>query len=388
MAIILAGLLTAAAIQPSDLQATAALSSASREISAGEVFKMAEAFVAEGRLSDAETLLRGIIHDASLDYRSEGRFRLGGLRAAQGDLAGAIRWYRALLDEKPDAVAVRLELARIYMLTGSEAAARRELRRASAIGLPEDVLRVVDQFALALRSRRQLGGSLELNVAPDSNVNRATSAKTINTVLGPLVPDTNAKATSGIGLAIRAQGFWRSSDGDSPILVRLSGQGDLYGRNQFNDVALSAAIGPELRRGGVRWRPALLNNRRWFGGDRYSEHRGATVNWLTNLSPTAQLEVEGMMAYGSYRRAAQSGMVYDLSVNYDRAVGKNLSFRLKAGATRVEARDPGFATVSGTLGGIVARRLGGQTLLIDASLSRLLRTNGNRSSCGSAGIGG
>jgi len=372
MTILLAGLLAAVAAQPAPEGVAPDPAPAASELSAAEVFALAEALVAQGRLGDAETLLVGLTRDASLDFRSEARFRLGRLRARQGDLAGAIRWYRALLDEKPDSAAVQLELARTHALAGDEEAARRALRRAGAVGLPEDVARVVDQFALALRSRRRIGGSVELSLAPDSNINRATGADDIDTVFGPLIPDGDATATSGIGASVRAQGFWRSDNGGTPILARLSGQGDFYGRGRFNDLAVSLAVGPELRRGSSRWRPAALHTRRWFGGDPYSRYWGGTLNWLRILTPASQIEVEATAAQGRHRRVAQSGMLYDLAVNYDRAVGETLSFRATARATRIGAHDPGLATSSGTLGGLVARRLGRQTVYVGASLSRLV----------------
>ena len=78
-----------------------------------------------------------------------------------GDRSGAIEWLKALLDEKPSAGRPRLELARLLAAQGDEAGARRELRRAGAAGLPDDVARVVDRFATALRSVRPIGGASE-----------------------------------------------------------------------------------------------------------------------------------------------------------------------------------------------------------------------------------
>ncbi|MGG2319926.1 hypothetical protein, partial [Salmonella enterica] len=80
----------------------------------------------------------------------------------------------------------RLELAKVLAAMGREGAARRELRAAQAGGLPPDVARAVNQFAAALRSTRPFGGSVELGFSPSTNVNRATSSPTLNSVLGPL----------------------------------------------------------------------------------------------------------------------------------------------------------------------------------------------------------
>ena len=271
--------------------AAAATDAATPAQSTPEVFALADRLVAEGRMQDAETLLEALTGDRALRYRSEARFRLGRLRVANGDLRGAIARYRALLDEEPGAVAVRLELARVYALANEEAAARRELRRASAIGLPDEVATAVDRFAGALRSRRRLGATIQVALAPDSNINRATSADEIGTVIGPLVPDRDARAKSGVGLALAGQAFWRGDD----LLARLSARGDFYSRSRFNDMSVSAAFGPELRRGGARLRPAAVHARRWFGGSPYSQHYGASLNWLQPLTATSQVEVEASL---------------------------------------------------------------------------------------------
>jgi molecular chaperone DnaK len=52
---------------------------------------------------------------------------------------------REILDEKPDAARVRLELARLQAEMGNRAAAERELRAAEAAGLPPEVERMVQE---------------------------------------------------------------------------------------------------------------------------------------------------------------------------------------------------------------------------------------------------
>src|SRR6185369_6860231 len=91
---------------------------------------------------------------------------------------------RRILDEQPGAARVRLELARIDAQLGNLSAARRELRAAQAAGLPPEVERAVRFYATALQASRPFGGSIELALAPDSNINRATRADTLGTVIG------------------------------------------------------------------------------------------------------------------------------------------------------------------------------------------------------------
>jgi hypothetical protein len=133
----------------------------------------------------AVQIYKALANDPSLDVRNEARFRHAKLMVRDRRLNEAAVLYRAILDEKPDAQRVRLELAGVLAQMGEVGRARRELRQAQAGGLPPDVAHVVDQFQAALRSYKPLGGSFELGLAPSTNINRATSANTINTVIAP-----------------------------------------------------------------------------------------------------------------------------------------------------------------------------------------------------------
>ena len=290
----------------------------------------------------------------------------------RGDLAGAASLYRAILDEQPDAQRSRLELARILALMGDDAGARRELRRAGAVGLPDDVARVVDQFASALRSRRRAGGSLNIALAPSTNINRATSARSIDTVIGPFTPNVDSRATSGVGLNLGAQGYWRSSTGPSALLLRMSGSGDFYTQSRFNDLSILGQAGPELRRGRSRFRPALSYSAQWFGGKPYAAGVGASANWLRAVGRTAEVEIEAAVLQRRYRQnGLQNGRVFALSTNFDKALGDSLSFRASAQLARTAARDPGYSSMSGSVGGLVAKREGGKTWLVEVTGSHL-----------------
>ena len=342
-------------------------------LSAADVFAIADRYVAAGDLDAAETLLEGLTRDLDAEMRAEARFRLALVRERRGDLAGAAEAYRALLDEKPEAQRPRLELARVLALQGDESGARRELRKAGTTGLPDDVARAVDQFALALRSSRPVGGSIEIALAPDSNINRATDRDTVDTVIAPLELDDDAKARSGVGLAISAQGFWRADAGkDVTILTRLSGRGDLYKENRFNDVIASLASGPEFRAGGGRWRPAAIYSRRWFGGDLYSQSYGASLNWLKPLTSVSQVEAEATFLKSDYSiNPAQDGTILDANAAFDHAFSTRFSTRIGLRANRVDAAEPSLASTSGSIELIASRQVGKQIVFAQASGSRL-----------------
>ncbi len=338
-------------------------------LTAPDVFAIAERYAAAGQTESAEALLIGLTRDPNRDYRAEARFRLALLRESAGDQRGAIEWLKALLDEQPNAGRPRLELARLLALSGDEAAARRELRRAGAAGLPDDVARVVDRFATALRSVRPIGGAFEIAIAPDSNINRATTQERVDTVVAPLTLSRDARATSGIGVSLSGQAFARGDlSDDVAILSRISARADLYGKSRFNDVVLTLASGPEFRLGGARVRPAGIAQRRWFGGDLFSKSYGGSLNVLKPLDRVSQIEGELTLLESRYRRnPLQDGLLSDLSLAYDRALSPRFSIRIGARATRQNAGIDFLDTTSGAVDLLASRAFGKQLIFVQLS---------------------
>jgi tetratricopeptide (TPR) repeat protein len=342
-------------------------------LTAPQVFGIADRYAAAKRFADAETLLKGLTNDPNADYRAEARFRLSILREAQGDKQGAIEWLKSLLDEKPNAGRPRLELARLLAETGDESGARRELRRAGAAGLPEDVARVVDRFATALRSSRTIGGSIEVAIAPDSNINRATTQERVDTVVAPLTLSRDARATSGIGFSLSAQGFARGRISDHvDLLSRASVRADLYGKSRFDDVVMTLASGPEFRLGAARVRPAAIAQRRWFGGDLYSESYGGSLNVLKPLDQVSQIEGELTLLQSNYARIpVQDGLLSDVNIAYDRAFSPRFSTRVAVRATRQDAKVDFLSTDSVGVDLLASRAFGKQLGYIQLSGFRL-----------------
>src|SRR5581483_8677364 len=178
-------------------------------LSAVQLFDAAERAKQAGRTADALALYEALTRDPDPEIRAEARFRRGMLLADLHRYREAAESFRALLDEKPNAARVRLELARVLALMGDVSGARRSIRQAQAAGLPPDVALVVNQYANALRSPKLLGGSFGLALAPDTNINRATASRTLDTIIAPLTLSSDARAHSGIGLELGGQAYAR-----------------------------------------------------------------------------------------------------------------------------------------------------------------------------------
>jgi len=193
----------------------------------------------------------------------------------------AVASYRHILESRPGLAGARLELARVLFergrclappesllehLLGDDCdAAAHHFRRALAGGLPEEIAAQVSRFLTAVQARKRVSGQFGLAIAPDSNVNAGTAARTFASRYAGIDPDTgeivplpftlpeSARETSGIGAIISGGGEYRHPVAfrvaeNSATRLRLGGSlyRREYGGRRFDDMILAAYAGPEL----------------------------------------------------------------------------------------------------------------------------------------------
>lgn len=280
---------------------------------------------------------------------------------------------RKILDEKPKAARVRLELARMHAQLGNAGAAARELRAAEAAGLPAEVEQMVRFYANALNARKPFGGSLEVALAPDSNINRATKSDTLGTVIGDFTLDDAAKAHSGVGLSLRGQTYARLPvSAKANLLARVSASADVYRDHAFDDYILGIQVGPELVSGADRLALSAGPSWRWYGTDPYSFTFGGNASWQHPLGKRTQLRIDGGVArVNNKRNDLQDSTVWSLSAGLDRAFSARFGGGVQLYGAREAARDPGYATASGGLGTYLFREFGKTTAVISVGYSHL-----------------
>lgn len=343
------------------------------KLGSGQLLELADLAQQRRDFPTAEAAYRALFADPSAEVRSEARFRLAMMLAALRRFPEAATLLREILDEQPNAQRVRLELARVFDLMGDEPAARRTLREAQAGGLPPEVARLVDRYSAALRAQKPLGASIDIALAPDSNINRATHSETLGTVLGDFVLDEDAQQRSGVGLALRGQGYARLRLGPGVNLFgRVSGSADLYRDGAFNDVALAATVGPELRSGADRVSLEAGGLWRWFGGQAYSRSATISLNYFHPLGRKAQLRSTASLAFVDNRfNQLQDGRTYSASLSYERALSSRAGIGITLSADRQALRDPGYSAWAGQVTLFGYREWGPVTLVATASYGRL-----------------
>ncbi|PTS87589.1 hypothetical protein DBR17_05730 [Sphingomonas sp. HMWF008] len=339
-----------------------------------QLFDLADAARDAGDFRTAEAAYRALAGNRDPQLRAEARFRLGMMLAdRRHDYRAAAVEFRRILDEQPKSARVRLELARVLGLMGDVGGAERAFRAAEATGLPPDVQQMVRFYANALATRKPAGGSIELAIAPDSNINRATRSDTLGTVLGNFTLGQNARARSGLGLTMRGQGYVRRPLSPKVNAVaRLSGSADVYRDKGFDDFIVAGQIGPELLSGADRITLSAGPAWRWYGAVPYSVTIGGTANWQHPLGKRTQLRVDGGGGRVVNRvNALQNGTALSLSAGIDRAFSARTGGGVQIFASRQSARDPGFGDVAAGFGGYVFREIGRTTAVLGLGYRRL-----------------
>ena len=240
-------------------------------LTAQQVLVEVQQLVTEARYAEARPLLAALSQVPAL--RFEYRFLSGYIAQKTSDYGTAAAFYRAILTDDPGQTRVRLELARVMLLQGRRQGADRQFRLAETDpDLPPEIARTIRATRDVIRSQKAWSLNVDAGLVPDSNINNATSADSINVYLGgqavPLALDEAARPRSGVGRygSIDA-GLRLPAWGEAMMLVDVDAIGTDYDGRQFDDYAVEAAVGPEMPLGdGLRARAQVVASQRLFGG--------------------------------------------------------------------------------------------------------------------------
>ena len=213
----------------------------------------ARALIEGGRFDEALVILRPIApgHADRIDALFlVGLAALGAAEAADderrdGLLDEAIGAFHAILVERPELVRVRLELARAFFLKGEDDLSRRHFERVLAGNPHPAVAANIMRFLGAIRERRRWRGYVGVSLAPDTNVNAASDARTINIFGLPFERDSESGAKSGVGIVLRGGGEYQyplASDLRLRMGVDISFR--QYSGKEFDQTMLSTHMGP------------------------------------------------------------------------------------------------------------------------------------------------
>lgn len=254
----------------------------SYRLSTQQLLSLAERLVVEKKYEEARPLVAALA--AAPGMKLQYNFLDGMIAMHTGDPETATGRFRAILSDDPKQTRVRLELARALMMQGKFGDADYHLRLAqNDESLPEDIARMIGNARSVIRSNRRFRFGFDVGVAPDTNINSATAAQSIDVNLGgfqlPLDLDENARRRSGVGLTASAYASMRLP---ATAKVAIVGQVDTqmvnYQGGNLDDYTVQASAGPEFaigQRTSVSVEGVGLF--RWFGGTVASRQAGAKI---------------------------------------------------------------------------------------------------------------
>lgn len=338
---------------------------------ANDLFNMAETMQQRGTPQRAEPILALLSRDPDPEVRNEARFRLALLMESSGRLRDSAVLLRQILDDRSDVPAVRLKLASLLHKMGDEDSALRHLRALRSADLPLAVARFVDRLSASLQASKPLGVHLELALAPDSNINRATRSDTLGTVFGDFSLDQ--KARSGIGATIRAIAHARRQLADNLAVVARAGtDANLYRDKDFNDISLDLSVGPEWRLGRTRFTAEGGVGQQWFGMKPYQRSVRLAGSATQAIGAVGQARIDLSARWINNRvNNQQDGRGLSARIRYERALSPQTLVSAFAGADRYKAVDEAYSTRSWNVGLTAYREVGRMTLTAGAEFGRL-----------------
>lgn len=311
---------------------------------AGQIFAFAKRLQERGLVEQARRFYEILERDPEPGIRNLARYERALILLADGNRVEAATLLRRILDDDPRAGVARLRLATLLHQMGDSGAAQRELRALRSSALPPIAAQFADRLSAALQSRKPLGFQLEVAIAPDSNINRATASNMLSTVLGDFT--IVGKAKSGVGAAFRGLAQARVQAGPlAHLVVRASGEANLYRDPSFDDIVGDLAVGPEFALGGTRVGVEAGVTSQWFGFRRYQSGLRLGTALTTPVDRVSEVRAEASWRqFENHINRLQDGRGLSGRIRYERALSPRLTASASLGVDRFHARDDAFST--------------------------------------------
>ncbi|HKX77265.1 MAG TPA: surface lipoprotein assembly modifier [Novosphingobium sp.] len=327
-------------------------------LSADDVLAIAGRLIDAGRYEEAQRLLDQLARDNTGGIERD--FLDGMLAVARKDFARAETLFRKILQADPSLVRVRLELGRTLFLEKDDEQADYNFRLAIAQNPPETVIKNIARFREAIRARRAWRFNFNVSIAPDTNINSATSKDHVDVLGLPFELDEDAKARSGVGLIAGGDAsvrIWRFAK--VPLYVAAYGRAVVYKEHDFDDIYVGGEAGPEFRLAGGRLRATASAFRRWYGGDTLVTSPGGRLAFDKVIGGKWSLDASLALRRDNYaRRRDLDAWNIDAGLSANRALSPSTLGFGYVSVRRGIARDPGYSNWSARIGGGVLKEIG------------------------------
>lgn len=280
-------------------------------MSAVDAVKIAGNMVYEGKYDNAMQILTKMPQTNNLPVEIERWYLIAQIEQRRGNIDEAIKIYRKILDDQPDLVKIRYELALCYMVKEQWYRADYNLRLAMAgEDIPDAIKQRMMYYRYIARQNKNWNVWFNFGVAPDNNVNQATGG---HEYIASEYAESGYFQTD-LPEPERAVGNNFLLGGDYEFKLsdnwRWKNEGmlytNIYNKHKYDDLYLSASTGPRYvwEKGDI-WLAGVVA-RRWYGWDRYNWAYGGKLDtnydWTRKLSTGVSLRVmdNNYDEYGMY----------------------------------------------------------------------------------------
>jgi hypothetical protein len=328
----------------------------------------AKALMLSGRSQEARSLLQDLAREHPAD--NDVAFLLGMLALGAGDYREAIGDFRSILVRQPNALRIRLELGRAFYMAHDYENAYRQFQFARAGKLPSGVGASIDKFVAAIRREKNWSYSFGVAIAPDTNINNGTSSRETEIFGLPFELSNDTRRRSGTGLTISGSGEFAPRISDTARL-RMGGSVERreYKAHDFDDMTMSAYLGPRIVLSDWDLSVLATGFRRTFGGRRLSQGAGARIEAIHGFGARTAISL-GVSAqevrYPHY--PLQDGRSYSAALAVIHSLTPASILNTRIGASRHAAQTPELASWSGWLSAGYYRDLpGGFSIYVEPS---------------------
>jgi hypothetical protein len=335
-------------------QPVCAAGSCTYSLTSAQLLGLAEQLVRDGKYAEARPLVAALKVAPGMTVPHD--FLEGMIALGTGDAATATERFRAILKNHPDQTRVRLELAKALMMQGNLSAADYHLRLSLGDeGVPEDIARMIGNARSVIRSKRKFRFGFDFGFAPDSNINSATAAESVDINFGPnRVPislDDNARARSGMGATASFYAGMRLPAGGAVSIVSdFDVDSVTYEDADYSDYSVQVAAGPEVALSDrTDLRVQAVGLYRWYGGEVAARQYGGKVTFQHEFEGSRRLalQLDGRRSESELNRG-YTGWQVGANATFEQVVGRSAIVSISALARR-DAMESDFYS-SRTLG--------------------------------------
>lgn len=255
-------------------------------VSPVDAVKIAGDLVYQGKYEGALQILTKMPETKNLSVEIERWYLLAQIEQRRGNVDEAIKIYRKILQDQPDLVKVRYELALCYMYQKKWYRADYHLRLAMAgDDLPDEVRRAMTYYRYVVRQNKNWDVWFNFGAVPDSNINQVAGGEECVTNEYGTFCRQLPEPVSAVGYNLILGGNYEFKFGEH---WRWKSDANLYTniykQHDYDDVYFGMSSGPRyVWRDGDIWTAATAS-RRLYGWDGYNWSYGGKVDFNYDLS--------------------------------------------------------------------------------------------------------